>query len=123
VKPAGAVALVVGMVSGYSIGYRMATWSSFTQQSGRSGAYAEHFRHRARHRAGGLAAGSARAVVMGYESDAVRFASVRGTQRIYTNFFRMALDDSNAFIPHEVARLDSAGSSVSRARCRGSLRL
>ena len=110
VKPAGAVALVVGMVSGYSIGYRMATWSSSLSNPAvqervlNSPAIGRIIAREAWRRV------LLEPVVMGYESDAVRFASVRGTQRIYTNFFRMALDDSNEFIPHEVARLDSAGS-------------
>jgi hypothetical protein len=110
VKPAGAVALVVGMVSGYSIGYRMATWSSSLSNP------AVQERVLNTPAIGRVIAREAwrrvllEPVMMGYESDAVRFASVRGTQRIYTNFFRLALDDSNAFIPHEVARLDSAGS-------------
>jgi hypothetical protein len=48
-------------------------------------------------------------VMMARESDAERFASVRGMQRIYTNFFRLALSDSDGFIPREAARLDSLG--------------
>ena len=110
VKPVGAIALVVGTLSGYSIGYRMATWSSSLSNP------AVQERVLNTPAIGRVIAREAwrrvllEPVVMGYESDAVRFASVRGTQRIYTNFFRIALDDSNAFIPHEVARLDSAGS-------------
>ena len=110
VKPVGAVAIVVGMVSGYSIGYRMATWSSSLSNP------AVQERVLNTPAIGRVIAREAwrrvllEPVMMGHETDAVRFASVRGTQRIYTNFFRLALDDSNAFIPHEVARLDSAGS-------------
>jgi hypothetical protein len=48
-------------------------------------------------------------IVVGHERDARRFASIQGTQRIYTNFFRLALNDSDSFIPREAARLDSAG--------------
>jgi hypothetical protein len=110
VKPVSAIAVVVGTLSGYSVGYRFATWSSSLSNP------AVQERVLNTPAIGRVIAREAwrrvllEPVVMGYESDAARFASVRGTQRIYTNFFRLALDDSNAFIPHEVARLDSAGS-------------
>ena len=48
-------------------------------------------------------------VVMGDEGQASRFAAVHGTQRVYTNFFRLALHDSDGFIPREAARLDTIG--------------
>jgi hypothetical protein len=111
VKPVSAIAVVVGTLSGYSVGYRMATWSTSLSNP------AVQARLLSTPAIGRMIAREAwrrvllEPVVMGHESDAVRFASVRGTQRIYTNFFRLALDDSNAFIPHEVARLDSAGST------------
>jgi hypothetical protein len=109
-KPVGAIAVVVGTLSGYSIGYRMASWGTSLSNP------AVQARVLSTPAIGRVIAREAwrrvllEPVMMGHETDAVRFASVRGTQRIYTNFFRLALDDSNAFIPHEVARLDSAGS-------------
>jgi hypothetical protein len=46
---------------------------------------------------------------MADEGGAARFAAIHGTQRLYTNFFRLALNDSDSFIPREAARLDSTG--------------
>ncbi len=109
VKPVSTVTVVLGMLSGYSIGYRLATWSSSLSNP------------KVQERV--LATPGIRRVIareawrrvllepvlMSDESDAGRFASVRGTQRIFANFFKLALSDSNGFIPHEAARLDSAG--------------
>jgi hypothetical protein len=55
-------------------------------------------------------------VVMGGEDDATRFAAICGTQRVYANFFRIALNDSDGFIPREAERLARLGhSNESRA--------
>jgi len=109
VKPVSVVAGVVGTLSGYSIGYRAATWSTSLSNP------AVQKRVLATQGVGRMIAREAwrrvliEPVVMGHESDPDRFASARGTQRIYTNFFKLALNDSNQFIPFEAARLDSAG--------------
>lgn len=109
VKPLSAAAVVLGTLSGYSMGYRMGTWSTSLSNP------KVQERVLAVPGIGRVIAREAwrrvllEPVVMDQESDAGRFASVRGTQRIYTNFFRLALADSNDFIPHETARLDSAG--------------
>jgi hypothetical protein len=109
VKPVSAVTVVLGTLSGYSVGYRLATWgTSLSNPAVQECVLATP----------GIGRMIAREawrrvllepVVMGHESDAGRFASVRGTQRIYTNFFKLAVADSNGFIPREAARLDSAG--------------
>lgn len=108
-KPVAIVASALAVLSGYSTGYRIAIWSSslgnpkvqervlVTPGVGRTIAR-EAWRRVL-----------LEPVVVGHESDAARFASVRGTQRIFTNFFRLALNDSDSFIPREAARLDSAG--------------
>jgi len=109
VKPVSIVTNALAMLSGYSIGYRLATWSSSLSNP------AVQERLVATPGIGRAIAREAwrrvllEPVVMAQESDAGRFASVRGTQRIYTNFFKLAVNDSNGFIPHEAARLDSAG--------------
>jgi hypothetical protein len=109
VKPVSITTTVLGTLSGYSIGYRAATWShSLYNPAVQARVLA----------APGMARMIAREawrrvliepVVMVDEGGAGRFAAIHGTQRLYTNFFRLALNDSDAFIPHEVARLDSTG--------------
>jgi hypothetical protein len=109
VKPVSIVTTVLGTLSGYSIGYRMATWSSSLSNP------AVQQRLLATPGMGRMIAREAwkrvllEPVVMSDESDARRFAAVQGTQRVYTNFFKLALNDSDGFIPREAARLDSAG--------------
>jgi hypothetical protein len=109
VKPVSIVSVVLGTLSGYSIGYRAATWSTSLANPevqdriltlpGLGRAITREAWRRV----------LLEPVVMARESDADRFASVRGMQRIYSNFFRLALADSDRFIPQEAARLDSLG--------------
>lgn len=109
VKPVSLVAGVVGTLSGYSIGYRLGTWN----RSLRSRAVQERVLATP-----GLGESIAREawrrvllepLVSGAEEDAKRFATTTATQRIYTNFFRLALDDSDGFIPREAERLARLG--------------
>lgn len=108
-RPVTIAASALAVLSGYSTGYRMAVWSSSLSNP------RVQDRVLATPDIGRLIAREAwrrvllEPVLVGHESDATRFASVRGTQRIYTNFFRLALNDSDSFIPREAARLDSAG--------------
>jgi hypothetical protein len=109
VKPVSAVASVLGTLSGYSVGYRAAVWSRSLSNP------AVQKRVLATQGVGRMIAREAwrrvllEPVIMAHENDPDRFAETRGVQRIYTNFFRLALNDSNSFIPFEAARLDSAG--------------
>jgi thiamine biosynthesis lipoprotein len=48
-------------------------------------------------------------VVMFDEDNVARIAAVHGTHRLYANFFRLALNDSDGFIPREAARLAGLG--------------
>jgi hypothetical protein len=108
-KPISITAAVVGALSGYSTGYRMAIWGSSLGNP--------KVQDRVLHEPGidRMVVREAwrrvllEPIVVGQERDARRFASIQGTQRIYTNFFRLALNDSDSFIPREAARLDSAG--------------
>jgi len=109
VKPVSLVAGAVGTLSGYSVGYRLGIWNS----SLRSRAVQARILATP-----GLGRSIAREawrrvllepLVMGAEEDAQRFATTSAVQRIYGNFFRLALDDSDGFIPREAARLASLG--------------
>ena len=108
-KPVSLLSSVLGTLSGYSVGFRIATWGSSLSNP----VVQERL----------LAApGSARRiereawrrvllepVLMDDENDAARFAASRGMQRIYTNFYKLALNDSDGFVAREAARLDSLG--------------
>ena len=109
VKPVSLFAGAVGILSGYSIGYRLAGWNhSLQSRSVQDRLLATP----------GLGRRIAREawrrvllepLVTGAEDDAQRFAATAATQRIYTNFFRLALNDSDGFIPREAERLANLG--------------
>jgi len=109
VKPVSIVTTVLGTLSGYSIGYRAATWS---HSLGNPAVQARVLATPGLQR---MVAREAwrrvliEPVVMADEGGVGRFAAVHGTQRLYTNFFRLALNDSDSFIPREAARLDTTG--------------
>jgi hypothetical protein len=109
VKPVSLMAGVLGTLSGYSVGYRLGAWNSSL------GSHAVQDRVLATPDLGRVIAREAwrrvllEPVVTGQEEDATRLAAVRGTQRIYANFFRIALNDSDGFIPREAARLARLG--------------
>lgn len=109
VKPLSIASAVFGLLSGYSVGYRLATWSSSLSNP------AVQERVLAVPGIGRMISREAwrrvalEPVVVFAENDVARFASINGRQRLYTNFFRLAVNDSNGFIPYEVARLESAG--------------
>ena len=48
-------------------------------------------------------------VLMGDEANADAFGSIQEKQRVYANFYRLALNDANGFIPREAGRLVMAG--------------
>jgi len=109
VKPVSHITGVLGILSGYSVGYRLGTWNG----SLRSRAVQE--RVLATPSLGRIVTREAwrrvllEPVVMTGEDDAARFAAVTGTHRLYANFLRVALTDSNGFIPREVERLTGLG--------------
>jgi hypothetical protein len=109
VKPLSVATVIIGTVSGVSIGYRAATWSNSLSNP------AVQKRILATPGIGRVIAREAwrrvllEPVMMGHENDANRFASAQGMQRIYTNFFKVALNDSDQFIPWETDRLDALG--------------
>ena len=109
VRPVALVSNVLGILSGYSLGYRIATWnSSLLNPATQDRILASPDIRRA------IAREAWRRVliepaVMGDESDARAFAAVHDTQRLYTGLFRLALSDSDGFIPREAERIAAAG--------------
>lgn len=108
-KPVSILTTVLGTLSGYSVGFHLATWST---------SFANPMVQDRLLDTPGIGRRVAREawrrvllepVLMDDGNDAARFAALRGTQRIYTNFYRLALHDSDSFIPREAARLDSLG--------------
>ena len=109
VKPVNIATTVLGLLSGYSIGYRLGTWGSSlsnSQVQDRLVATPGLGRKIAREAWRRVALEPA---VVFEENDPGRIASVSGRQRLYTNFFRLAANDSNGFIPFEAAHLESLG--------------
>lgn len=109
VKPVSIVTGTLGTLSGYSVGYRLGSWNS-TLRSRRvqervlatPGLGREIVREAWRRVL-------LEPVVMAGEGDASRFLRIRTTQRLYSNFFRIALNDSDGFIPREATRLELLG--------------
>ncbi len=109
VKPVNIATTVLGLLSGYSVGYRLGTWGSSLSNSevqDRLVATPGLGRRIAREAWRRVAL---EPVVVFEENDPGRIATVSGRQRLYTNFFRLAANDSNGFIPFEAAHLESIG--------------
>lgn len=109
VKPVSVATTVLGMLSGYSVGYRLGTWGSSLSNSDvqrRVLATPGLGRRIAREAWRRVAL---EPVVVFEEKDPGRIATLSGRQRLYTNFFRLAANDSNDFIPYEAAHLESIG--------------
>jgi len=109
VKPVSILTSALGILTGYSVGYRLGTWQ---------GSLSNHAVQERVLATPGLGRTIAREgwrrvllepVVMADEDDAARFAAVQGTHRLYANFFRLALNDSDGFIPREAERLAGLG--------------
>lgn len=112
VKPVSVLSGVLGIASGYSVGYRIGTWNgSLASRAVQERVLATP----------GLGPGLAREAwrrvllepaVLADENDATRVASVAETQRLYARFVQVALADSDGFVPREAARLAAAGREV-----------
>jgi hypothetical protein len=115
VKPVSLAAGALSTLSGYSVGYRIGSWNSSLASR------AVQERVLATPDLGRMLAREAwrrvllEPAVMENEGDATRFVSVRGTQQLYANFLRVALNDSDGFIPREADRLARLG-RVNEAR-------
>ena len=108
-RPVSLLANVLGVLSGYSIGFRIGTWegslcNARMQQRLIESPGIEHM----------IALEAWRRVLlepvlMGDEANADAFGSIQEKQRVYANFYRLALNDTNGFIPREAGRLVMAG--------------
>jgi hypothetical protein len=109
VKPLSFVSTALGTLSGYSVGYRLATWQyslhnpAVQQRVLETPGIGNVITREAWRRV------LLEPVMMSQDDATDRFQDVNGTQRLYTNFFKLAIRDSDEFIPREAARLDSLG--------------
>ena len=109
VKPMTLLAVAFGTLSGYTIGYHIGYWDASLSS------HAVQERVLATPNLGHVVGREAwrrvllEPLVMADADDASRFAALRGTQQLYANFFRLALNDSDGFIVREAARLASLG--------------
>lgn len=109
VKPVGFVTNILGMLSGYSIGYRLGTWESSLANPAiqkkllATPGIARQITREAWRRV------LLEPAFMSSQPDAATFASVLEQQRLYNRFYLLALEDTSGFIEQEAARLDAAG--------------
>jgi hypothetical protein len=109
VRPVGVVTNVLGLLSGYSIGYRLGLWEGSLANPGvqrrllGSPGIAELITREAWRRV--LLEPS----FMTSQPDAASFATVLEQQRIYNRFYLLALEDTTGFVAEEAARLAAAG--------------
>ena len=109
VRPVSLLGNMLGVLSGYSIGFRIGTWDGALCNS----------RMQARllttpgiDRLITMEAWRRvllEPVLMGDEVNADAFGSIQEKQRVYANFYKLALHDTNRFIPREAQRLARAG--------------
>jgi hypothetical protein len=108
-RPVALLANVLGVLSGYSIGFRIGTWEgSLANPRMQSRLLAspgieQVITMEAWRRV------LLEPVLMGDEANADAFGSIQEKQRVYANFYRLALHDTNNFIPREAGRLAAAG--------------
>ncbi len=109
VKPVGFVTNFLGMLSGYSIGYRLGTWEASLANPAiqkkllATPGIASRIKHEAWRRV------LLEPAFMSSQPDAGTFANVLEQQRVYNRFYLLALEDTSGFIAQEAARLDAAG--------------
>jgi hypothetical protein len=109
VRPVGIVTNLLGLMSGYSVGYRLGLWE---------GSLANPRVQRLLLETPGIARTITREAwrrvllepaYMSSQPDAGTFATVLEQQRLYNRFFLLALEDTSGFVAQEAARLDAAG--------------
>src|SRR5262249_8177123 len=109
VRPVGIVTNLIGLLSGYSIGYRIGLWE---------GSLAKPNVQRQLLATPGIARTITREAwrrvllepaFMSSQPDAATFGSALDQQRIYNRFFLLAIEDTSGFVAQEAARLDAAG--------------
>ena len=109
VRPVGIVTGLLGLCSGYSIGYRLGQWEASIGNPRVQRALLEmpgiqRILTREAWRRVLL-----EPAFMSSQPDAPTFASVLDQQRLYNRFYLLALEDTSGFIQHEADRLMAAG--------------
>ena len=111
VSPLSVLASAVGIVSGYSVGHRLATWGrSLSSPAVQEELLSRPNFGRSITREAWRRVALEPALVFD-EKDPARFAATSARQRLYTNFMKLTVRDPDGFIPYEAARLDSAGAT------------
>lgn len=109
VRPVGVVTNVLGLLSGYSVGYRLGLWE---------GSLANPTVQKKLLETPGIARTITREAwrrvllepaFMSSQPDAGSFGTVLEQQRLYNRFFLLALEDTSGFVAEEAARLARAG--------------
>jgi hypothetical protein len=109
VRPVGIVTGMLGLLSGYSIGYRLGQWEA---------SIANPRVQRALLEMPGIQRVLTREAwrrvllepsFMSSQPDAPTFATVLEQQRLYNRFYLLALEDTSGFVRHEAERLMAAG--------------
>jgi hypothetical protein len=109
VRPVGVVTGLLGLMSGYSVGYRLGLWE---------GSLANPHVQQLLLKSPGIARTITREAwrrvllepaFMSSQPDAGTFATVLEQQRLYNRFFLLALEDTSGFVAAEAARLDGSG--------------
>jgi hypothetical protein len=109
VRPVGVVTSVLGLLSGYSIGYRLGLWEASVANPGvqrrllASPGIADLITREAWRRV------LLEPAFMTSQPDPASFATVLEQQRIYNRFYLLALEDTSGFLSEEAARLAAAG--------------
>ncbi len=109
VRPVGVVTNVVGLLSGYSIGYRLGLWEASLANPRvqklllDSPGIAEKLTREAWRRV------LLEPAFMSSQPDAGTFATTLEQQRLYNRFYLLALEDTSGFVAQEAARLYGAG--------------
>ena len=109
VRPVGIVTSLLGLLSGYSIGYRMGQWEASIANPRVQRRLLE-----TPNIARIITREAWRRVLlepsyMSSQPDAATFATVLEQQRLYNRFYLLALEDTSGFVAHEAARLNAAG--------------
>ncbi len=109
VRPVGVVTNVLGLLSGYSIGYRLGLWEASLANPRvqklllESPGFAETLTREAWRRV------LLEPAFMSSQPDAGTFVTALEQQRLYNRFYLLALEDTSGFVAQEAARLHGAG--------------
>ena len=109
VRPVGVVTNVLGLLSGYSVGYRLGLWEgslanpAVQKQLLATPGVARTITREAWRRV------LLEPAFMSSQPDAGTFGTVLEQQRLYNRFYLLALEDTSGFVSQEAARLEASG--------------